>query len=83
MNRREILKALTAAGVATPVLARAIAAAAEGSPVVTSEMIRQAEWLTGLELTEDERELMREDVVEALADWQRLRNVPLENAVPP
>jgi Asp-tRNA(Asn)/Glu-tRNA(Gln) amidotransferase A subunit family amidase len=83
MDRREILKALTAAGVATPVLARAIAAAAEESAVVTADMIRQAEWLTGLDLTDDERELMREDVAGALAEWRKLRQVPLENSVPP
>ena len=48
--RRRLLLALGAAG-ASGVFGRAIAALAEEGAAVTPEMIRQAEWISGLEFT--------------------------------
>jgi Asp-tRNA(Asn)/Glu-tRNA(Gln) amidotransferase A subunit family amidase len=73
-----MLKALAVTGVSGRIAA---ALAEEGS--VSPEMIRGTEWLAGLELTDADRELMLEDLGEALAGWAKLRGVALDNSVPP
>ncbi|MGQ0720103.1 MAG: amidase family protein [Candidatus Eiseniibacteriota bacterium] len=78
MTRRDMLKALAVTGVSGRI-ASALAEEARVSP----EMIRGAEWIAGLELTDADRELMLEDLGEALAEWAKLRGVALDNSVPP
>src|SRR5215217_68607 len=56
MGRRAILKGLTALGVGTATFRRALAAQAEQSGKVSPAMIKQAEWIAGLELSDKERE---------------------------
>ncbi len=81
--RRRVLRWLAASGVGTAGLGAALATLAEGPSAVTAEMIDRAEWLTGLDLTEDERALMVEGVNELLAEFATNRAVPLDNAVAP
>lgn len=50
---------------------------------ITSQMIREAEKLAGLEFTDAERELMLEDINENLEAFEQLRTIPISNAVPP
>jgi Asp-tRNA(Asn)/Glu-tRNA(Gln) amidotransferase A subunit family amidase len=83
LNRRHVLKVLTAMGVGSTVFARAVAAQAEGERQVTAEMIRHAEWIAGVEYTDAERELMLEGLNESLAELAELRKVPLDNDIPP
>ena len=80
-RRRFLKKATVVAGSA--VFARSLWAAATDAQAVTREMVRQAEWVAGLTLTDEERELMREELNDSLADAKFLRGVPLDNAVPP
>jgi len=82
-GRREVVKALTVAGVSGGVFARAVTALAREAGEVTPEMIRAAEWIAGIEFTEDERALMVDGVTEALGDYEALRAVPLDNGVAP
>ena len=81
--RREVIRALAATGAGGAVFARAVAALSQEVGRVTPEMIRQAEWISGIEFTETERDLMATGVSEALQDYAALRAVPLDNAVPP
>lgn len=81
--RRRVLKALVAAGAGSAVFGRALVALAADKPAVTSEMIRQAEWIAGLKLTDPQREMMLEGINETLADYAKLRSVAVDNAVPP
>lgn len=81
--RREILKTLTGLGVGSAVFGRALVALAEGSTRITVDMIRGAEWVSGLELTGEERELMVEGVNETLNEFARLREISIDNSVPP
>jgi Asp-tRNA(Asn)/Glu-tRNA(Gln) amidotransferase A subunit family amidase len=81
--RRRLLKAIAALGVGSAVFQRALAALAEQSPEVTSKMIRQAEWISDMEFTKDERRLMFEDLGDLLAHFEEIRAVPLDNAVSP
>ncbi len=85
--RRRVLKVLSALGVASPVtsavFARALVALANEQPKVTEEMIRQAEWISGLQFTDAKRKLMLDGVNAALADYAKLRDVPLDNRILP
>ncbi len=83
LHRREVLKSLAVLGVGSAVLQRAVAAQVEGQSRVTAEMIRQAEWISGLELTEADRQLMLDDLKDALAGYDELRAVALDNSIPP
>jgi Asp-tRNA(Asn)/Glu-tRNA(Gln) amidotransferase A subunit family amidase len=83
--RRAVLKAISAAGIGSAVFSRALVALAQGpaGPKVTAEMIQQAEWISGVKLTDDQRKLMLEGAEQQLADFAKLRAVPLDNGVPP
>ncbi len=83
--RRSILKAVSAAGIGSAVFGRALAAQAQGGngAKVTSEMIQQAEWISGIKLTDEQRKLMIEDAGKQLSDFAKLRAIPIDNAVPP
>lgn len=50
---------------------------------ITKEMVAAAEKLIGLEFTEVERDSMLEGLKEQLEDYQSIRNIPLDNSVPP
>ncbi|MCG8605672.1 amidase, partial [bacterium] len=50
---------------------------------VTKEMIAQAEQLSGLELTDEERELMLEGVNENLEKYEELHKITFDNSVSP
>ena len=81
--RRRVLKLLAGAGIGNAVFGRALVALAEEAPAVTGEMIAQAEWISGLELTPEERELMLEDVNKLVTDYATNRAVALDNSVAP
>jgi Asp-tRNA(Asn)/Glu-tRNA(Gln) amidotransferase A subunit family amidase len=81
--RRTILIALAAAGTGTAVFRRALAAQAADAGKVTPEMIRQAEWIAGLALTDKERESAAKEVQKSLGSFQALRKVDVGYDVPP
>lgn len=82
-SRRRVLKTLAALGVGSAVFQRAVVALAQEDPEVTPEMIQQAEWIAGLNLTDEERESTAQAVQRSLSTFQALRAVPLDNSVPP
>ena len=82
-RRRIFLKAAAAAGAGSAVFSRALAALAEKAPAVTPEMIREAEWIAGIALTEEERALMAKGVDQNREAFAACRAVPLDNAVSP
>ena len=81
--RRTLLKTLAAMGIGTPVLARSLVAQAESGAAVDADMIRQAEWVAGVEYTDEERDLMLQGVREAVDSYHRLRSLSIDNAIPP
>ncbi|MDX1387750.1 MAG: amidase [Acidobacteriota bacterium] len=82
-TRRTVLKAVSIAGIGSAVFGRALVTLAEDEGTVTAEMIRRAEWISGLTLTDEKRELMLEGINETVAGFESLREVPLDNSVPP
>jgi Asp-tRNA(Asn)/Glu-tRNA(Gln) amidotransferase A subunit family amidase len=83
IRRRAILKGLAAIGVGSPVFHRALAAQVAQSASVTPEMIKQAEWIAGLELTEKERESTARSIQRSLSSFGELRKVEVGYEVAP
>jgi Asp-tRNA(Asn)/Glu-tRNA(Gln) amidotransferase A subunit family amidase len=83
LTRRQALAALAALGVGTVTFQRALAAQMAGSTKVTADMVRDAEWIAGLELSDEEREAVAGGLRSRLRDYQAMRAVPLANDVPP
>lgn len=85
LNRREALMLVGTAGVGSAVFGRALVAmAGEGEEVVvTTEMIKRAEWIAGQTFSDEERELMLKGVQEAIGEYSSMREVVLDNSVPP
>jgi Asp-tRNA(Asn)/Glu-tRNA(Gln) amidotransferase A subunit family amidase len=84
-NRRTILKSLTALGVGSATFRRALAAQAAqaGSVKVTTEMIKQAEWIAGLELTDAERSSTARLITQSQERFAELRKVDVGYDTPP
>lgn len=83
VNRRKVLQALAGLGVGTSVFQRALAAQATAEGSVTTEMIQQAEWVAGLELSEEDRAGTARTVNSALRDFDAMRAVEIGYDVPP
>jgi Asp-tRNA(Asn)/Glu-tRNA(Gln) amidotransferase A subunit family amidase len=82
-SRRAILKGLAVVGAGTLTFRRAVAAQAAQAGAVTKDMIKQAEWIAGLELTEDERTRTVRSVQQSLAAFAELRKVDVSYDVAP
>lgn len=84
-SRRELLKVVSAAGIGSAMFGRALSALAEGKAKarVTPEMVRQAEWISGIRLSDDQRKLLAGSLDAQQSAFETLRGIPLDNAVPP
>ncbi len=80
--RRDILKIVGALG-ATSIFGRALVTVAAEQPQVSDAMVREAEWISGVGFTDDERKLMLEGVNELLESFQALRELEIANGVAP
>jgi Asp-tRNA(Asn)/Glu-tRNA(Gln) amidotransferase A subunit family amidase len=83
LPRRAILKGLAALGIGSTTFQRAVAAQAVEAGKVTPDMIKQAEWIAGLELTDDERKATAGTIQRTLSSFEALRKVPMGYEVPP
>jgi Asp-tRNA(Asn)/Glu-tRNA(Gln) amidotransferase A subunit family amidase len=81
--RRKVLKLISAMGVGSAVFGRALVSLAADKVKVTEELIKQAEWISGLEFTDAKRKLMVNDLNNALEAYGRMRAVAIDNGVPP
>lgn len=88
LDRREVLAVLAATGIGNGVFRRAVAAFAQQPPPpaagdFTAEMVQQAEWIAGINLSDEDRRR----VAAELNRWRRgieaARRIPLTNDVPP
>lgn len=83
VSRRRILQSLVTIGVGSAVFNRALAAIATDAPQITPEMIQQAEWVAGVEYSDEDRALLLEDLKELLEGFEEIRKIPIDNGVPP
>lgn len=81
-SRRHLLKSIAATGIGTAVFHRSATASVIAADGISVEMIKQAEWISGIELTEDQRkEIVK--TVEKNANWVNdAREVKLTADVP-
>ncbi len=84
-SRRELMAAVAAIGVGNATFHRAVAAAAAAQPVegVTPEMVKGAEWVAGITLTEAERKTAAGALTRTLQNIAALNKLELGNAVGP
>ena len=83
MERRQALKILSGLGIGTAPFQRALAAQAEAAGTVTAEMIKQAEWIAGLELSEEQRESTAKALERAMKSFAEMRSVDVDYSDPP
>ena len=83
VTRRGILAGLAGLGIGTATFRRALAQQAAGGKDVTVEMVRQAEWVAGLELTDAEREETARALKQTMASVEAIRKVPVGYDIPP
>jgi Asp-tRNA(Asn)/Glu-tRNA(Gln) amidotransferase A subunit family amidase len=96
-DRRFVLRAVAALGVGTPVFQKALAAqvtppevapmpraVAPPKPVgVTPEMVKNAEWVAGITLTDEQRKQVAAALSRTLSGIAAARKIDLPNHVPP
>jgi Asp-tRNA(Asn)/Glu-tRNA(Gln) amidotransferase A subunit family amidase len=83
LDRRAVLKQLAAAGIGTAVFQRALAAQVDAGGAVTPEMVRQACWISGLELTDEQQQQAAKAVESGQREWKTIREVDVGYDVPP
>ena len=83
INRRRFTAFFAGFGLAGTALPRLLWAEAERTGGVSKEALAGAEKLAGLDFSDDERELMLKGLDELREDYAKLRDVPLDNSVPP
>ena len=82
LHRRNLLKVLAAGGVGTPIFHRALVAVAGATQELTVDSIKQAQWITGMELTDDQRSQILKDVKRSTDAMEELRKVELTYDIP-
>jgi len=83
-SRRDLFAAAAGLGVGTATFHRALAAQAPDFPTtVTPEMVRNAEWVAGLELTDDQRRQVAAGLTNAMRGSAALHRAAVGNDVPP
>ena len=87
-DRRSLLQALAALGIGTDTFHRALAAQAPpknapARPTVTPEMVKAAEWVAGIELTDAQRSAVAGAMTRTLMGYAQLRAIDVPNEVAP
>jgi Asp-tRNA(Asn)/Glu-tRNA(Gln) amidotransferase A subunit family amidase len=80
LDRRRFLAWFSATGVAALLAPKILA---QDETTIPTEVIADAESLSGLTFTDTERELMQKSVKEHLDNYKKLREIPLPNQVQP
>jgi Asp-tRNA(Asn)/Glu-tRNA(Gln) amidotransferase A subunit family amidase len=82
LSRRRILGYLAGLGIMSPTLSRALAVEIERSPL-TAESIGQAEWISGVTLSDEQRSSLVRSVERMQSQLEQIRAVPLDSDVAP
>lgn len=82
-TRRQVLGALGSLGIGSAVFQRALAVQVAQAASVTPEMIKQAEWIAGIELPEDARKTTAQALERLVRDFKTNRAVKLDFTVAP
>jgi Asp-tRNA(Asn)/Glu-tRNA(Gln) amidotransferase A subunit family amidase len=82
LTRRQILGVLTASGIGTEFFRRSAASLISTMDEFSVDSIKQAEWITGLELTDEQREEILSKVADRGRQLEGLRETSLSYDVP-
>lgn len=82
-TRRRFLQVAAATGIGGSTFQRALAAQPQAGQSITPEMIQQAEWISGITLSEDDRKKLVESMQRQQQGFAAMRAVKLPNHVPP
>ncbi len=82
IDRRHFLAVFSSLGLASTLLPGALAAASEGQDTITTEMMKQAEKITGLEFNEQEREEIIDRLNRNRIVYRKLRSLNMGNQTP-
>jgi Asp-tRNA(Asn)/Glu-tRNA(Gln) amidotransferase A subunit family amidase len=83
VDRRRFIAFFSSFGLAGTALPRVLWAELEENGGVSREALIGAEQIAGLEFTDDERELMLSGINELRQDYERLREIAIDNSVSP
>ena len=83
LSRRKFLAYFSGLGLSSTLLPGILWAKYQEEKIVTKNMLRDAEILSGLEFTEEERELMLQGLEDNLKNYKILREIEIENSVSP
>ena len=83
IDRRSALAALAGLGIGTTTFQRALVAQLETGVDLTAEMIAQAEWVAGLELSEQERQRAARSVAKMLEHYATNRSAEVDYSTAP
>lgn len=83
LSRRSLLTVLSGLGLTSTVFARALWAQSASENKLTADMIRQAEWIAEIQLTDQQREKLAENLERNRSEAAKLREVPCDADVPP
>jgi Asp-tRNA(Asn)/Glu-tRNA(Gln) amidotransferase A subunit family amidase len=83
MDRRTFTSYFAATGLGTTLLPGVLWSLAHGQEVITREMVERAEKIAGLEFNDEQREAIARGLSNNVRNYERLREVPLTNAVAP
>lgn len=82
MDRRHFLTVFSSLGLASTLLPGALAGASQGQDTITTEMMKHAEKIAGLEFSEQEREEILQRLNRNKSAYGKLRNLNMDNQVP-
>ena len=74
LNRRQLMGWLSATGIGTAAFHRALTVQAATAAEVTVEMVKQAEWVSGIELSDEQRAQTAAGLTRTLADLEAMRS---------
>ena len=84
--RRELFAAAAALGIGSTTFQRSIAAVAAAQPngaAITAEMVKNAEWVAGITLTDDERKAIAQRMSFTQNQLAALRKIDIGYDIPP
>ena len=82
LNRRTLLASIAGTGIGTTLFQRSVVGAMVAANELSVESIKQAEWITGVELTDDERSEILKSVSRTGEAMEQLREVELSYSTP-
>jgi len=87
IDRRELFRAVAAVGIGSTTFQRAVAQeakkAADAVTSITPDMVKNAEWISGVTLTDADRKAVANSLTNSLKDLAASRKIDLPNSVAP